>query len=346
MRKTLLSIFILLLTHVHIDGQVLQQELVARKRVLLLMGTRFEITAVATSNILADQGIEAGIAEVKRIEAIISSWDPNSQTTSINNNAGIKPVTVNKELFDLINRSIRISNLTNGAFDISFASVGQLWHFDGSMTTPPPADAIATSVQHVNYKNIILDAEKSTVFLKEKGMKIGFGGIGKGYAAEQAKKVMIANGIKSGVVSAAGDLTTWGRREDGKIWDVALAKPDKSRKILAWLQADETSVVTSGNYEKYFIYEGKRYAHIIDPRTGYPTTGIKSATIICPNAELADALATSMFVMGKDEGIAMINQLKGIECLIITDDDNIITSNHLNLNYFDDDNTEQNRINN
>ncbi|MCK5101504.1 MAG: FAD:protein FMN transferase, partial [Cyclobacteriaceae bacterium] len=154
-----------------------------------------------------------------------------------------------------------------------------------------------------------------------------------GYAAEQAKTVMMAMGIKSGVVNAAGDLTTWGRREDGNIWDVAIARPDRSRQILGWLQADESSVVTSGNYEKFFMHDGKRYSHIIDPRTGYPTTGIKSATIVCSNAELADALATVMFVMGKDDGIALINQLKGIECLLITDDDKLVTSNNLNINF-------------
>jgi thiamine biosynthesis lipoprotein len=308
-------------------------DLLARKRVLKLMGTRFEFTAVAKDIKLADEGIEAGIKEVKRIEKLISSWDKASQTSTINNNAGIQPVKVNKELFDLIERSLRISSLTNGAFDISFASVGNLWKFDGTMQKPPSKQAIDTSISKINYKNIILNPQDTSVFLKEKGMSIGFGGIGKGYAAEQAKVVMIALGIKSGVVSAAGDLTTWGTREDGKVWDVAIAKPDKSRQILAWLQADNTSIVTSGNYEKFFMYEGKRYSHIIDPRTGYPTTGIKSATVVCTNAELGDALATTMFVMGQTEGLALINQLNGIECLLITDDDRLLSSNNLNINY-------------
>ena len=309
------------------------QELLARKRVLKLMGTRFEFTAVAKNNKLADAGIEAGIKEIVRIEKLISSWDQYSQTSEINRNAGIQPVKVDQELYDLIARSLRISALTNGAFDITFASVGKLWKFDGTMQEPPSKEAIETSVNKINYKNIILNPQDTSVFLKEKGMSIGFGGIGKGYAAEQAKVVMIALGIKSGVVSAAGDLTTWGTREDGQVWDVAIAKPDKSRQIIAWLQADNTSVVTSGNYEKFFMYDGKRYSHIIDPRTGYPTTAIKSATIVCSNAELGDALATTMFVMGETEGLALINQLKGIECLLITDDDELVTSNNLNINY-------------
>ncbi len=307
------------------------QELLARKQVLLLMGTRFEFTAVANNTALADKGIKMGIREVRRIEKLISSWDENSQTSKINKSAGLLPVKVDRELFDLIKRSLRISELTNGAFDISFASIEKLWKFDGSMSEPPPQKIISASISKINFRNIVLNDEESTVFLKEKGMKIGFGGIGKGYAAEQAKKIMIETGIKNGVVSAAGDLTTWGKRANGKIWDIAIAKPDKSRQILAWLKADETSVVTSGNYEKYFMYNNKRYSHIINPRTGYPTTGIKSATIVCSNAELGDALATTMFVMGKEEGVALINQLNGIECLLITDEDKLITSENLNI---------------
>jgi thiamine biosynthesis lipoprotein len=307
--------------------------LLARKRVLKLMGTRFEITAIAKNVQAADDAIDAGITEVQRIESLISSWDPNSQTSKINSKAGIEVVKVDQELYDLIARSLRISELTNGAFDISFASVGKLWRFDGSMQEPPAKQEIAALVAKINYKNIILKSSDTTVFLKDKGMKIGFGAIGKGYAAEQAKNVMLAMGVKHGVVSAAGDLTTWGRREDGSVWDVAIAKPDKSRRILAWLKADETSVVTSGNYEKYFIYEGKRYSHILDPRTGYPTTGLKSATIVCTNAELGDALATTMFVLGEEEGLRLINQLNGIECLLITDDDQLVSSNNLQINF-------------
>jgi thiamine biosynthesis lipoprotein len=333
MKSVFISAFtILFLLGIEGFGQS-SPELLNRKRVLKLMGTRFEITAVAEDINLADAGIEAGIKEVQRIEKLISSWDEHSQTSEINRNAGIRPVNVDKELYDLVDRSLRVSKLTNGAFDITFASVGKLWKFDGTMQKPPPKEAIEASINKINYENIILNPRDTSVFLKEKGMSIGFGGIGKGYAAERAKVVMIALGIKSGVVSAAGDLTTWGTREDGMVWDVAIAKPDKSRRIIAWLQADNTSVVTSGNYEKFFIYEGKRYSHIINPRTGYPTTGLKSATIICTNAELADALATTMFVMGKNEGLALINQLNGIECLLITDDDELIGSDNLNISY-------------
>ena len=144
------------------------KELLARKRVLLLMGTRFEITAVASDARLADEGIEVGINEVQRVEKLISSWDEHSQTSEINKKAGIHPVKVDKELYDLIDRSLRVSNLTNGAFDISFASGDHLWKFDGSMKEPPPQQAIEASIAKINYRNIILNPEETTVFLNEK----------------------------------------------------------------------------------------------------------------------------------------------------------------------------------
>lgn len=335
MKVIILSVWIISATAITCVAQNSAPGLVESKRVLLLMGTRFEIKAVAPTVHQAEIGIETGIKEVRRIENLISSWNPESQTSRINSNAGIRPVKVDQELYNLITRSLRISELTNGAFDISFASAGNLWKFDGSMTEPPPADAIRASVAKINYKNIIMNPADTSVFLSEKGMKIGFGGIGKGYAAERAKKVMQSGGIRHGVVNAAGDLTTWGKRKDGTSWNVGISRPDKSRQILGWLNADESSVVTSGNYEKFFIHKEIRYSHIIDPRTGYPTSGIKSATIVCTNAELADALATTMFVLGQQEGIALINQLNGIECLIITDEDKIITSNNLKISFED-----------
>jgi len=170
------------------------------------MGTRFEITLVANSKEQADELIDSAIAEITRIEKLISSWDPNSQTSLLNNNAGIKPVKVDKELFDLIKRSISISKLTNGAFDISYASMDKIWKFDGSMIDMPSKLEISSSVDKVGYKNIVLDDKSQTVFLKLKEMKIGFGAIGKGYAADKAKTLLIKKGVKAGIINASGDL--------------------------------------------------------------------------------------------------------------------------------------------
>ncbi|ELR73019.1 Thiamin biosynthesis lipoprotein ApbE [Fulvivirga imtechensis AK7] len=303
----------------------------AYQRVLKLMGSRFDITVVANDSVVANQYIEMAIDEITRIEKLISSWDPASQTSEINRNAGIKPAKVDQELFDLIQRAIGISRLTDGAFDISYASMDKVWKFDGSMTEMPSEAEIRESVAKVDYHNIILDQENLTVFLKLQGMKIGFGAIGKGYAADKAKSLLISKGVRAGIINASGDMATWGNQPDGSDWKVAITNPMNKNKVFALLPVKEGAVVTSGNYEKYVTFNGLRYSHIIDPRTGYPSRGIISATVFAPKAELADALATSVFVMGVQVGIDRINQLPGVECIIIDDQGNIQTSDNVKL---------------
>lgn len=295
------------------------------------MGSRFDITVTANDSIQANKYIDTAVAEISRIEKLISSWDANSQTSEINRYAGIKPVKVDKELFDLIERAIGISKLTDGAFDISYASMDRIWKFDGSMTKMPSKEEITASVEKVGYQNIILDKKNSTVFLKLKGMKIGFGAIGKGYAADKAKSLLISKGVSSGIINASGDMNTWGKQPNGNEWKVAITNPMDKNKVFALLPITNVAVVTSGNYEKYVNFNGKRYTHIIDPRTGYPSTGIISVTVFAPKAELADALATSVFVMGKEAGLDRINQLPQIECIIIDDKGNITKSKNIEI---------------
>ena len=295
------------------------------------MGSRFEITVVANDSIQAHELIDTAVAEITRIEKLISSWDVNSQTSEINRNAGIKPVKVDVELFELIERAISISKLTDGAFDISYASMDRIWTFDGSMKVMPSAEDIAISVSKVGFQNIILDKTNSTVFLKLKGMKIGFGAIGKGYAADKAKDLLIAKGASSGIINASGDMSIWGKQPNGKEWKVAITNPMDRNKVFALLPITNGAVVTSGNYEKYVTLNGKKYSHIIDPRTGYPSTGIISVTVFAPKAELADALATSVFVMGKEVGLDRINQLPKIECIIIDDEGNVLKSKNIKI---------------
>ena len=304
-------------------------------KVLKLMGSRFEVSAVHEDVRLAWKAINAGIAEISRIEQLISSWDSHSQTSEINRQAGIQAVKVDKELYDLIYRALKVSKLTDGAFDISFASMEKVWKFDGTMKSIPPSEAVQKSVAKVNYQNIVLDSDEQTVYLKEQGMKIGFGAIGKGYAANRAKTIMQKMGIENGLVNAGGDLIGWGKQENGDNWKIGIADPKQKDKVFSWLNIVNQGVVTSGNYEKFALIDGIRYAHIIDPRTGMPVTGLKSVTIICPDTELADALATSVFVMGEVGGLHLINQLKGIECLLVTDENEIKTSDNLTLNYYE-----------
>lgn len=302
------------------------------KRMLKLMGSRFEITVVTADSLTANAHIETAIAEIRRIEKLISSWDENSQTSEINRHAGIQAVTVDTELFELIKRAIGISKLTDGAFDISYASMDKIWTFDGSMTAMPSEEEIGNAVANVGYENILLDPENSTVFLKKPGMKIGFGAIGKGYAADRAKELLISKGVTSGIINASGDMNTWGTQPDGSEWNVAITNPLNKNDAFALLPITDGAVVTSGNYEKYIEFNGKRYTHIIDPRTGYPSSGIISVTVFAPKAELADALATAVFVMGKEAGLDRIDQLPKVACIIIDDQGKITTSNHIEIN--------------
>lgn len=298
------------------------------------MGCGFEITAVATTDTLAWRAVEAGISEISRIEKLISSWDQNSQTSKINRMAGVEPVHVDRELYDLIYRSKKVSRITGGAFDISFASMEKIWKFDGTTQDFPDSLVVAEASSKIDWQKIVLDIKDTSVFLQEKGMRIGFGAIGKGYAANRAKKIMSEiTGVKGGVVNASGDLLAWGVTNKSDYWKIQIADPKNKQKSLGSINLNDMAIVTSGDYEKYFISNGVRQAHIINPKTGYPATGIKSVTIICPDAELADALATSVFVLGKDQGLELVNSLNNIECLIVTDTDNILTSNNLELNY-------------
>ena len=303
----------------------------AYTRTLKLMGSRFDITVVANDSVLGNQDIDLAVAEITRIEKLISSWDANSQTSEINRNSGIKPIKVDAELFNLIERSMGISKLTDGAFDISYASMDKIWKFDGSMTEMPSEETIKTSVAKVGFGNILLDKENSTVFLKLPGMKIGFGAIGKGYAADKAKAVLMEKGVIAGIINASGDMNTWGKQPNGNEWTIAITNPLNKNKVFALFPLNEGAVVTSGNYEKFVSFNGIRYTHIINPKTGYPATGIISATVFAPKAELADALATSVFVMGIETGINRINQLPKVECIIIDENGNIYTSENIKI---------------
>ena len=313
-------------------SSVISEELVLHKKILKLMGNRFEISVLSDDILHADACIESAVEEIQRIETLLTTFNESSETNLINQNAGISPVQVSKEIFNLISRSQRISELTQGAFDITYGSIDKrFWNFDINMTEMPDAELARQTVSLVNYRNIILDEKNETVFLKEKGMRIGFGGIGKGYAAERAKIILKEKGLKSGIVNAAGDLTAWGFQANGKPWTIGIANPESKNQPFSTLRITDAAVATSGNYEKYAIINGKKYSHTIDPKTGVPVGGIKSVTIICPNAEFADAMATPIMVMGVQVGLSMINQMQQIACIIIDDQNRVYYSKNINL---------------
>lgn len=298
-----------------------------------LMGNHFEITVVANDESWANEKIAIGVNEIKRIEHLLTTFHEGSETNQINANAGIKPTKVSKEIIELIDRANRISSVTQGAFDISYGSIDKsLWNFDSNMTSLPSKEIAKQNVRLINYKNIIINKEDQTIFLKEKGMRIGFGGIGKGYAAEMAKIKMQAAGVKSGVVNASGDLTTWGLQPNGEKWTIGIVHPEFKNDIFSYMNVSDLAIATSGNYEKYIMIDGIKYSHTINPKTGLPIKGIKSVTIISSNAEIADAMATPVMIMGTSAGLDMINQINNIEAIIIDDNNVLYTSKNIQLN--------------
>lgn len=309
-----------------------KREASLHRKVLRLMGNRFEISVVGNDLQRAEECIDAAVSEIRRIEELLTTFKESSQTNLINKNAGIQPVVVDEEVFNIIHRSLKISELTQGAFDITYGSIDKrFWNFDTNMTSLPDKQTAKQAVRLINYRNVILDVQDGTIFLKEKGMRIGFGGIGKGYAADRAKYVLRQMGVTSGVVNAAGDLTAWGSQVDGSPWTVGIANPNAKGRPFSFLNIGNMAVATSGNYEKYVVINGKKYSHTIDPRTGFPVTGIKSVTIICPSAELADAMATPVMVMGIRAGLDLINQMKDMACIIIDQNNKLYTSSNIKI---------------
>lgn len=290
------------------------------------MGGRFDISIVDKDSISAEHNIDEVIAEITRIENLISDWKPTSQVSEVNQNAGVKPIKVDREVFELTKRAIKLSEITNGGFDISFAAMDRIWKFDGSMTEMPSAEAIKKSVEKVGYKNIILDSTESTIFLKLKGMKIGFGALGEGYATDKCRAMMIEKGVQAGIINGSGDMSTWGKQPNGKEWKIGITNPFKPEKILAAIPLKEGAVTTSGSYEKFVVFNGKRYSHIINPATGYPATGLCSVTVFGPNAETANGLSTSMMVLGQKKGLLLLQKFPDYNCVLITDKGKIVKS--------------------
>ena len=310
------------------------QAQVLRKRAATLMGGRFEFTIVANDSLTAEKNIDLLIHEVSRIENLISDWIPASQVSQVNANAGVRPVRVDAEVLALAERAIALSELTGGAFDISFAAMEKIWKFDGSMTHAPAAEAVKKSVAKVGYRNIVLDRAKSTIFLKKPGMKIGFGALGEGYAADRCRAMMQQAGIPAGIVNATGDMSAWGKQPDGQDWVIGIKDPAQQGELFAILPLVHGAVVTSGSYEKFVVLDGKRYSHIINPATGYPATGLMSVTVFGPSTERANGFSTSMMVLGKEAGLKLINSFPEYSCVMVADDGQVFTSENLDITPF------------
>ena len=300
-----------------------------------LMGSHFTFTVVTPDDSTGQRALRAGLGEVRRIDRLMSFWDSTSEVVRINRAAGARPVVVSTETFDLIARTLRLSQLSGGAFDITFASADKLYKFDRLPHARLPDSALVrASVRRIGWQKIQLDAGLHTVFLPEHGMRINLAGVLQGYGIRRAKQVLADMGVSGGLLNGSGDIYCWGRQADGSLWRVAIGDPDHPRTVAAWLDVTDVAVVTAGNYEQYFTVDGQVYGHIINPGTGYPSVGLRSATIICPDVELADGLDEVVFVKGPTAGLAFINGLKGVDCSLITDDNRTLVSRGMKLNYY------------
>jgi len=297
-----------------------------------VMGGDFDITVISVDEELGYIYIQEALAEVQRIEKLISSWDAESETSLINKNAGIKPVPVSWELFKLIERSIQISEITNGAFDITFTPLNDLWKLDGSMESMPTTANVKARQARIGYRNIVLNSKDQTVFLRKKGMRISFGGIGKGFAADKAKALLVSKDVKAGIINLDGDITSWGTKVTGDKWLIGVVNPDLKGGIASWIPILESSVATTSSDGNFIMSGNKKYTHILNPKTGFPATGINSVSVFAKSAELSDALATSIFVMGLDAGLALINQLGDTEVIIVDSANKMYKSNGILLN--------------
>ena len=275
---------------------------------------RILLTSSRQSEEIAGKAVKDAISEIERITQVLSEWEPDSEISAINRAAGQAPVNVSDEVFRLIAEAVRLSELSRGKFDITFKSAGQLWDFRAR--TIPEEGALQRAVKAINYRNVVLDNNHKTVFLKESNTRIGLGGIAKGYAIDRAVQIIRAAGFELFYINAGGDLYASSGIRD-KRWKVGIQDPDNSDDLVALLPVANAAVATSGDYERFFEKDGIRYHHIIDPATGEPARLSRSVTVLTSRAYLADALATAVFVLGPDDGLALIRSLPEAEALII-----------------------------
>lgn len=300
------------------------QAQVVMERDTILMGSPFRIVVRDFSKELAENHINKAIVEIVRIENLISEWQPQTQVSEVNKNAGIKPVKVDLELINLTKTAIYFSEKTNGAFDISVISMDKIWKFDGSMTQLPTPQQIEYSKRNVGFRNIIIDEKEGTIFLAKKGMKIGFGSIGKGYAADRARAVLKSLGVQAAMVDASGDMSFFGEPKAGMSWRIGINNPYSKSGLADILKFRNASVATSGDYEKYAFIDGVRYGHIINPHTGIPSRGTISVSVIGENATTANGLSTSLMVLGVEEGLKLMKHFPDYAALFILDNKKIV----------------------
>lgn len=294
------------------------------KETRLLMDTFCEISCYGDNKDKSIAAIDAAFKEMERIEHVFSKFDENSEVSKINRRSGSEKVKVSEEVFKLTEESIYYSSISEGAFDITVAPLMEIWGFVRRHKSIPDKDAVENALKSVGYKNIALDPEELSIRFLNKGVKVDFGGIAKGYAVDRAKDVLVSKGIKNGLVNLGGNIFALGYAPGNKKWKIGVEDPINKGKLLRSFELTNRAISTSGNYERFFVIGGKRYSHIINPVTGEPCQGIISVTVAADSAEEADALSTAIFVMGEEKGINLAKSIKGIKVMILKEDGKII----------------------
>jgi thiamine biosynthesis lipoprotein len=279
------------------------------------MGTRITVELYHEDPEVARRGVDAVLAEMRRIDNDMSPWIETSELARLNRLAAAKPLTVSDELFTLVKTSLHFSEITHGAFDITFASVGFLYDFRRGVR--PDDTQRLRAARLINYHNLLLDENSHSIAYGEAGVRIDLGGIAKGHAVDRCIALLQAMGINQALVTAGGDSRIIGDRRGGGPWKIGVRDPRDDKRLVAVIPLENVAVSTSGVYLRFFDEDGVRYHHIIDPTSGDSARGMHSATIIGPDATTTDALSTSVFVLGVDRGLALINELPGVDAILV-----------------------------
>jgi thiamine biosynthesis lipoprotein len=291
-----------------------------------IMGTRCSVELWADDKAKGEAAIESVFADMRRIDRLMSTWKEDTEISQVNREASTHPVKISLELFQLLQESVRYSELTKGAFDITYASVGYLYDFKKGVH--PDQKAIDAALPGVNWRHMVLDPKTTTVFFQRPGMRIDLGGIAKGHSVDKGIEILQKLGVTRAMVNAGGDTRIIGDRF-GKPWWVGVRDPDHEGKTFLKLPLADAAFSTSGDYERYFDEDGKRFHHIIDPKTGDSARKCRSVTVISGSATRTDALTKSVFIMGPEAGIEFINTLPDVDAVAVRPDGKVFYSKGL-----------------
>ena len=295
------------------------------------MGTEIGLTAWTADEARAGAAFAAVFGEFDRLDAMMSVWKDGSDILRLNAAAGDHAVPVNADTREVLRVAREVSDLTNGRFDVTFGALSGLWKFDSQDKDDsiPDRREVLKRLPLINYRDVEVDERAGTAFLKRKGMRVNLGGIGKGYAVDRSVDILRRSGLHDFMIQAGGDMYVAGRRGD-RPWRLGIRDPrGPADKSFAMLDLTDGTFSTSGDYERFFIRDGRRYHHIIDVTAGEPARGCRSVTLVTERAVIADALAKGVFILGPDEGMALIERTPGVQGVIVSAKNEVLVSSGL-----------------